>query len=159
MNFTNNEKSDYRIANYSALLQAPQQIMNSNTDTDTNTSTENYSDTNSEMNINIIHNSNTTTNTSNHSRFATSQSSPSLEDFTNTVSFASLNVRGINSPTKFKTILEDLTERSFSVIGLQETKIKENSANTLFHNFSKKTLKYTRTKHTGTIALKTQLLV
>src|SRR3954452_13067337 len=141
MNFTNNRKSDYRIANCSAPLQAPQQIMNFNTDTDTDTSTEIYSNTNSKININIIHNSNTTTNTSNHSRFATSQSSPSLEDFTNTVSFASLNVRGINSPTKFETILEDLTERSFSVIGLQETKIKENSANTFFNKFSKRNAK------------------
>src|SRR3954452_5118464 len=130
MNFTNNEKSDYRIANYSASLQAPQQITNFNTDTDTVFSTESYSDTNSKMNININPNSNITTNTFNHSRFATLQFSPSLEDFTNTVSFASLNVRGINLPTKFKTILEDLTEQSFSVIGLQETKIKENSANT-----------------------------
>src|SRR3954453_611781 len=141
MNFTNNEKSDYRIANYSAPLQAPQQITNLNTDTDTVSSTESYSDTNSEMNININLNSNITTNTFNHSRFATLQFSPSLEDFANTVSFASLNVRGINSPTKFKTILEDLTERSFSVIGLQETKIKENSTNTFFNNFSKRNAK------------------
>src|SRR3954470_22218954 len=115
--------------------------MNVNTDTDTDTSTKSYFDTNSEINININHNSSITTNTSNHSRFATSQSSPSLEDFTNTVSFASLNVRDINSPTKFKIILEDLTERSLSVIGLQETKIKENSANMLFNNISKRNAK------------------
>src|SRR3954470_5877489 len=112
--------------------------MNVNTDTDTDTSTKSYFDTNSETNININHNSNTTTNTSNHSRFVTSQFSPSLEDFTNTVSFASLNVRGINSSTKFEIILEDLTERSFSIIGLQETKIKKTSANMLFNNFSKR---------------------
>src|SRR3954470_9944865 len=115
--------------------------MNVNTDTDTDTSTKSYFDTNSEINININHNSNTTTNTSNHSRFATSQFSPSLEDFTNTVSFASLNVRGINSPTKFDIILEDLTERSFSVIGLQKTKTKESSANMLYKNFSRRNTK------------------
>src|SRR3954447_5765505 len=108
---------------------------------DTNTDMNNNSDTNSEKDINTNYNSNNTNNTDNHSRFATSQSSPSLEDFTNTVSFASLNVQGINSLTKFKTILEDLTERFFSVIGLQETKIKENSANTIFNNFSKRNAK------------------
>src|SRR4051794_10016067 len=112
MNITNSGQSDYRITYNSAPLQVPQQIMNSNTDTDTDTNTDFYSDTNSEIDINTNYNSNNTNNTANHFRFVTSQSSPSLEDFTNTVSFASLNVRDINSPTKFKTILEDLTDRS-----------------------------------------------
>src|SRR3954447_18965932 len=101
---------------------------------DTNTDMNNNSDTNSEKDINTNYNSNNTNNTDNHHRFVTLQSSPSLEDFTNTVSFTSLNVRNANNQTKFKTILEDLTERSFLVISLQETRIKAESA-VLFKNF------------------------
>src|SRR4051812_42916802 len=62
--------------------------------------------------------------------------SPSLEDFTNTVSFTSINVQGINSLIKFKTIFEDLTGCSFSVINLQETKTKEISSQRIVtHSF------------------------
>src|SRR4051812_15877409 len=138
MNFTNyNNKSDLKITNSSIPLQTQQQNNNDNdtTDiyTDSNTSSENnyHSDNTSDTNNNNINNTS-------HHRFSSHQLSPSLENYTNTVSFASLNVRSINSPTKFDTILEDLTERSFSVIGLHETKIKESNANMLYKNFSER---------------------
>src|SRR3954451_23736619 len=141
MNVTNNNKSDYRIVNRQLPLQ-PLQInndilLNMNTDTDTSSNTDISSSSSSNNNFN---NGNLTNNPnlSINSRFATIQSSPSLEDFTNTVSIASLNVRGISSLTKFNTIFEDLMCRSFSAIGLQETKIKESTGISLYKNFSKR---------------------
>src|SRR3954452_11226037 len=127
MNITkNNNKSDYRIANSSFPLQNQQ-----NTNDTNRTNEDNIND----MNININNNNNISADPL---RFATTQSSPSLEDFTNTISLASINVRGINDPIKFESILEDLTGRSLSVIGLQETKIKTNSAEACFRNFTKR---------------------
>src|SRR3954447_15065242 len=130
MNITtsNNTKSDYRIADSQLPLQ---QIHIQN---DTLLDTNNNSDTSSNTNIssssslnNNFNNGNLANNPNNslNSRFATSQLSPSLEDFTNTVSIASLNVRDINFLTKFDIIFEDLMCCSFSAIGLQKTKIKE----------------------------------
>ena len=141
MNNTNYNKSDYRIANRQLPLQPLQTqndtLLNMNTNTDTSSDTDNSSSSNSNNNSN---NGNLATNPniSINSKFATIQSSPSLEDFTNTVSIASLNVRGISSSTKFDTILEDLMRRSFSAIGLQETKIKESTGIALYKNFSKR---------------------
>src|SRR3954454_3111228 len=133
MNITkNNNKSDYRIANSSFSLQNQQ---NTN---DTNRSNGyNINDTNSNNNNN---------NSADSLRFAATQSSPSLEDFTNTISIASINARGINDPIKFESILEDLTGRSLSVIGLQETKIKTNSAEACFHNFTKRNVQMSNYK-------------
>src|SRR3954453_3685686 len=128
MNSTkNNNKSDYRIANSSFPLQ------NQHNTNDTNRTNEDIiNDTN-------INNNNINNNISaDPLRFAATQSSPSLEDFTNTISVASINVRGINDPIKFESILEDLTGRSLSVISLQETKIKTNSAEACFRNFTKR---------------------
>jgi hypothetical protein len=117
-------------------------------DTDNTTDTDNdnnNSDKSSLKNYENNKNNNNINNDSNHQpthhRFANTNSSPSLEDFTNTVSFASLNVHGINNPVKFESILEDLTGRSFSVIGLQETKTKIESANALFNKFVKRNAK------------------
>src|SRR2546423_15347547 len=141
MNFTNNNKSDYRIANSQLPLQPLQiskdTLLNMNTKTDPNSDTDNSSSSSSNNNFN---NGNLATNPNNsiNSRLATIQSSPSLEDSTNTVSFASLNVRGISSSTKFDTIFEDLMRHSFSVTGLQETKIKESTGILLYKNFSKR---------------------
>src|SRR5436305_239804 len=141
MNSTNNDKSDYRIANRQLPLQplhtSNDTLLNMATKTDTNSDTDNSSSSSS---INNFNNDNLTTNpiNSTNSRFATIQSSPSLEDSTNTVSIASLNVRGISSSTKFNTILEDLMRHSFSAIGLQETKIKESTGISLYKNFSKR---------------------
>src|SRR6266480_227862 len=141
MNFTNNNKSDYRIANSQLPLQPLQinndTLLNMDTNTDTSSDTDNSSSSSSNNNFN---NGNLATNPNNsiNSRFATIQSSPSLEDFTNTVSIASLNERGISFPTKFNTIFEDLMRHFFSAIGLQETKIKESTGISLYKNFSKR---------------------
>src|SRR2546423_7134607 len=109
--------------------------MNTNTDLSSDTDNSFSSSSNNNFNNgNLAINSNNSTK----SRFATIQSSPSLEDFTNTVSIASLNVRGISSSTKFDTILEDLMRHSFSAVGLQETKIKESTGISLYKNFSKR---------------------
>src|SRR3954453_5071866 len=107
------------------------------TESDTSSNTNISSSSSSDNNFN---NGNLTNNPNNsiNSRFATIQSSPSLEDFTNTISIASLNVRGISSSTKFNTIFEDLMRCSFSAIGLQETKIRESTENLLYKNFSKR---------------------
>src|SRR3954465_11400786 len=127
MNMTkNNNKSDYRIANSSFPLQNQQ---NTNDTNKSNGKKKNINDTNSNNNNNI---------SADPLRFAAKQSSPSLEDFTNTISIASVNVRGINDPTKFEIILEDLTGRSLLVISLQKTKMKTNSANACFNNFTKR---------------------
>src|SRR3954462_4375057 len=100
MNITkNNNKSDYRIANSPLPLQKQKNKKNNNNNVHNN-------------------NNNNDTNINNYSppddlsRFAATQTSPSLGNFTNTISIASINVRGINDPTKFETILEDLTGRS-----------------------------------------------
>src|SRR5881394_1382094 len=60
----------------------------------------------------------------------------SVPDNSNTISIASLNVRGINNNTKFDAILEDLLDRSFSIIGLQETKITEVRASSHFKDLA-----------------------
>src|SRR5256885_16707191 len=108
-----------------------------NTDTDISSNTDNSSSSSSNNNFNNGNFANNPNNSTN-SRFVTIQSSPSLEDSTNTVSIASLNVRDISSSTKFDTIFEDLMRRSFSAIGLQETKIKESTGISLYNNFSKR---------------------
>src|SRR4051812_26386220 len=114
MNITNmnNNKDDLRIANRLLPLQTQQQDNSYNT-TDTNSDSDSSSENNYHSDI-LCDTNNNNNNVSSHHRFSLNQSSPSLEDFTNTVSFASLNVQGINSLTKFDTILEDLTERSLS---------------------------------------------
>src|ERR1044072_7980411 len=150
MNNTNNtNKSDYRIADLSNSLHTSQHsssvpqndnIQNNDRltkimDTQNNTNTTNN---NNSINTNTI---NTNINSHTHSsptahRFSNLNSSPSLEDITNTVSIASINVRGINNSTKFESILEDLTTRSLSIIGLQETKLNETGAIAHFKEFS-----------------------
>src|SRR3954447_6686298 len=128
MNITiNNNKSDYRIANSFSPLQNQQ-----NTNVTNGNNNDNNNNNNNDTNMNNNNNS------ADPSRFAATHSSPSLENFTNTISLASINVRGINDPIKFEFILDDLTGRSLSVIGLQETKIKTNSAEACFHNFTKR---------------------
>jgi hypothetical protein len=67
-----------------------------------------------------------------NTRFSATQTSPSLSDVSNTISFATLNVRGINSPTKFDSIFDDLFNKSLTVIGLQETKLPEPVATAMF---------------------------
>src|SRR5947208_605665 len=68
-------------------------------------------------------------------RFATFNSSPSLDDTSQTISFASLNVRGLNNPTKFDSLLADFSDLTISVVALQETHLSEATASHLFRNF------------------------
>src|SRR5436309_15123998 len=74
-------------------------------------------------------------NINNTDWFSPKQNSPCLNDTSNTISFASLNVRGINDTCKFDDIIDDLIIEKFSIVGLQETRLKENNANFMFKNF------------------------
>src|SRR5947209_16784296 len=86
--------------------------------------------------INDLNNFNSSSyNINNTDRFSPKQNSPRLNDTSNTISFASLNVRGINDTCKFDDIIDDLIIENFSIIGLQETRLKENNANFMFKNF------------------------
>src|ERR1051326_5835652 len=86
--------------------------------------------------INDLNNFNSSSyNINNTNRFSSKQISLRLNDTSNIISFASLNVRGINDTCKFDDIIDDLIIEKFSIIGLQETKLKENTANFMFKNF------------------------
>ena len=86
--------------------------------------------------INDLNNFNSSSyNINNTDRFSSKQDSPRLNDTSNTISLASLNVRGINDTCKFDDIIDDLIIEGFSIIGLQETRLKENNANFMFKNF------------------------
>ena len=86
--------------------------------------------------INDLNNFNSSSyNINNTVRFSPKQNSPRLNDTLNTISFALLNVRGINDTCKFDDIIDDLIIENFSIIGLQETRLKENNANFMFKNF------------------------
>src|SRR6266513_3992319 len=121
----NNNNSQTNLANNGSPFQRSTTDTNSainNNNNDTNVLT------NSHLNpiVSVPDNSNINNNNSNiNDRFSSLDSSPCLSDHSNTISIASLNVRGINNNTKFDAILEDLLDRSFSIIGLQETKITE----------------------------------
>ena len=68
-------------------------------------------------------------------RFSPKQNSPRLTDTSNTISFTSLNVCGINDICKFDDILDDLITENLSIIGLQETRLTESNAAFMFKNF------------------------
>src|SRR5436190_20352542 len=67
-------------------------------------------------------------------RFASSQSSPLLDNISQTISVATLNVRGLNDVTKFDGIMDDLFDKDLSIIGLTETLLNETSATCMFKN-------------------------
>ncbi len=136
-NTTTKRKSDYKIAKLNNPLQQQQHFI-SDTDTDTNSNTDTDSSTNGNNNNNKTNKNKLSNSTPTPSRFATLQSSPSLEDSTNTISVASINVRGINNSTKFESILEDLINKPLSIIGIQETKISEIAATTRFKELTKR---------------------
>ena len=71
-----------------------------------------------------------------NTRFSSQQNSPCLNDNSSTISFATLNVRGINNQCKFDDILDDLINDNLSVIGLQETRLKEPNADCMFQSFT-----------------------
>ena len=133
----NNNNSQTNLANNGSSLQC------STTDMNSGYSAINNNDTNvpiiSQLNpiVSVPDNSNINNNNSNiNDRFSSLDSSPCLSDHSNTISIASLNVRGINNNTKFDAILEDLLDRSFSIIGLQETKITEVRASSHFKDLA-----------------------
>src|SRR5688572_13423046 len=93
----------------------------------------------SSLNTNLIspsvqHNNNNNNN-NNNSRFSSLHSSPYLQDSSHMISFASLNVRGINNVSKFDSIMDDLMDHNLSVIGLQETKCAERNAHANFRAY------------------------
>ncbi len=132
----NNNNSQTNLANNGSPFQRSTTDTNSainNNNNDTNVLT------NSHLNpiVSVPDNSNINNNNSNiNDRFSSLDSSPCLSDHSNTISIASLNVRGINNNTKFDAILEDLLDRSFSIIGLQETKITEVRASSHFKDLA-----------------------
>ena len=65
-------------------------------------------------------------------RFAALHSSPALIDTSNTISIATLNVRGINKPSKFDALFDDIFDASLSIVGLQETKLSADSGTAMF---------------------------
>src|ERR1043166_7616106 len=67
-----------------------------------------------------------------NSRFAALHSSPVLIDTSNTISVATLNVRSISKSTKFDALFDDIFDASLSIIGLQETRISEAVATSMF---------------------------
>jgi len=88
------------------------------------------------MNNNLNNFNSSSYNINNTNRFSPKQNSPRLNDTSNTISFASLNVRGINDICKFDDILDDLIAENISIIGLQETRLKESNAEFMFKNLS-----------------------
>src|SRR5947208_15573611 len=87
------------------------------------------------MNNNLNNFNSSSYNINNANRFSPKQNSPRLNDTSNTISLASLNVQGINDICKFDDILDDLIIENISVIGLQETRLKELNASSMFNNF------------------------
>src|SRR5437660_4744837 len=102
-----------------------------------NNNSSNINSARNNNNLQILHVSPPTNPVPNliNPRFSPSQNSPCLNDSSHTISFASLNVRGINDSCKFDDILDDLINEQFSVIGLQETKLKESNAAFMFRSF------------------------
>ena len=133
-NNNNNNSSQANLAtNVSSLLHSTIVSNSANNNNVTNVPI-NQSQVNTIVSIPV--NSNINNNQTINNRFSSLDSSPCLSDISNTVSIASLNVRGINNNTKFDAILEDLLDRSLSVIGLQETKISEVRASSHFKDLA-----------------------
>src|SRR5947208_13865169 len=80
------------------------------------------------MNNNLYNFNSSSYNINNTNRFSPKQHSSRLNDTSYTISFASLNVCGINDICKFDDILDDLITENISIIGLQETRLKESNA-------------------------------
>src|SRR5277367_2297040 len=69
------------------------------------------------------------------SRFASSQLSPELAYSDQLISLATLNVRGLSVASKFNSLLQDLTSYDISFIGLQETRLREQTGFEHFKSF------------------------
>ena len=134
-NNNNNNSSQANLATHvSSLLHSTMVSNSANNNNDTHVPTYQLSQINTI--VSVPDNFNNNNNQFINNRFSSLDSSPCLSDISNTVSIASLNVRGINNNTKFDAILEDLLDRSLSVIGLQETKISEVRASSHFKDLA-----------------------
>src|SRR5271170_1789712 len=92
-----------------------------------------YNNNNNSLNP-TIKNKNTK-NISVSSRFASSQLSPELAYSDQLISLATLNVRGLSVASKFNSLLLDLTSYDISFIGLQETRLREQTGSEHFKSF------------------------
>ena len=77
----------------------------------------------------------TSSSPNNTAKFASTHSSPSLEDTSNTISVATQNVRGINNITKFDGIMDDFFQKDISIFGLTETMLTSQSGEIMFKNY------------------------
>src|SRR5271156_1549010 len=92
-----------------------------------------YNNNNNSVNPNIKLKN--TKNISISSRFASSQLSPELDYSDQLISLATLNVRGLSVTSKFNSFLQDLTPYDISFIGLQETRLREQTGFEHFKSF------------------------
>ncbi|HVH96650.1 MAG TPA: hypothetical protein VM682_06890, partial [Bacillus sp. (in: firmicutes)] len=110
---------------------------NNNERNNNNGNNNNYQNNNSPLNNH--QNTNTppilSSSPNNATKFASSHSSPSLEDTSNTISVATQNVRGINNITKFDGIMDDFFQKDVSIFGLTETCLTSQSGEIMFKNY------------------------
>jgi hypothetical protein len=133
-----------------------QDLTNRNNNNNNNNSSEynnnNNNNRNYDNNQNEFHNQQeTNTNTHQHyssitslhskasshnSRFAFLCSSPPMNNHSNTISISTLNVRGISVRSKFDALCDDILINKLSIVALQETRLTELSATTMFKDFN-----------------------
>src|SRR5437763_15592640 len=77
------------------------------------------------MNNNLNNFNSSSYNINNTTRFSPNQNSPRLNDTSNTISFASLNIRGINDICKFDDILDDLIVENFPLLVFKRPESKK----------------------------------
>src|SRR5436190_11881633 len=75
------------------------------------------------------------TQTNGPSPFASSFSSPSLEDDSTMLSLATLNLKGYKDTTKFSSVLSDIQHKNLTLVGLTETHMPAATASILFREF------------------------
>src|ERR1051325_1103732 len=69
------------------------------------------------------------------SLFAPFFSSPSLEDDSNMLSLATLNIKGYKDATKFSSVLSDIQHKHLTLVGLTETHMPAATASILFREY------------------------
>ena len=75
------------------------------------------------------------TQTNGPSPFASSFSSPSLENDSNMLSLATLNIKGYKDATKFSSILSDIQHKNLTLVGLTETHLPAATTSILFWEY------------------------
>jgi len=124
----------------SGPITSPTNNNNNNNERNNNNNNNNNNDRNNN-NIPSYNHQNTITppitpsSLNNTANFASSHSSPSLEDTSNTISVATQNVRGINNITKFDSIMDDFFQKDVSIFGLTETMLTSQSGEIMFKNY------------------------